>query len=125
MVLKSDKRRLGHLCVKSNGQIFCTVGLSLHIGSQTFDFGAGLHSMVRATSEKIKSKRGHRVKFFGFMAEMKMMGATEMGMKRKSDQEERKLSTSTTSTRKGNDNIVGRSNIHSLGNKTYNNKSWR
>ena len=85
LVLKSDKRRLGHLCVKSNGQIFCTIGLSLHIGSQTFDFGAGLHSMVRATSEKIKSKRGHRVKFFGFMAEMKMMGATEMGMKRKSD----------------------------------------
>ena len=81
--------------------------------------------MVRATSEKSKSKRGHRVKFFGFMSEMKMMSTTEMGMKRKSKQEERKLSTSTTSTRRGNDNVGGRSNIHSLGNKTCNNKSWR
>ena len=126
MVLKSDKRRLGHLCVKSNGQIFCTVGLSLHIGSQAFDFGAGLHSFDRGISEKIKSKRGHRVKCLGFMAEMKMVGATEMGLKRKSEGEERMLNTSTTRPRKDNDKFVGRSNSHSLDNKMYNNnKSWR
>ena len=124
-MLKSDKSRLGHLCVKSNGQIFCTVGLSLHIGSQTFDFGAGLHSMVRATSEKSPSKRGHRVKFFGLMSEREKIGATEMRMKRWSKQEGRKLSTNTTSKHSGNDNAGGRSNIHSLGNKTCKNKSWR
>jgi hypothetical protein len=98
----------------------------LHIGSQAFDFGAGLHSFDRGISEKNKSKRGHSVRCVGFMTEMKMVYATEMGLKKKSEGEERKPNTSTTRPHKDNDKFVGRSNSHSLGKQmNNNNNSWR
>jgi hypothetical protein len=81
--------------------------------------------VVSATNEKSPSKRGHRVKFFGLMSEREKIGATEMCMKRWSEQEGRKLSTNTTSKHRGSDNAGGRSNIHSTGNKMCSNNSWR
>ena len=89
MVEKSLKRRLGHLCVKSNGQILGTVGLVLHIGSHSFGFWAGLHSEVRATNEKMPSRSGQSVRFFGLMAVSDMMelDATDKRMKRVGKQE--------------------------------------
>ena len=65
--------KMGHLCVKSNGQILGTVGLVLHIGSHSFGFWAGLHSEVRATNEKMPKMSGQRVRFFGLMAVSEMM----------------------------------------------------
>ena len=89
LVEKSLKRRLGHLCVKSNGQILGTVGLVLHIGSHSFGFWAGLHSELRATNEKSPNRSGQSVRFFGLMSvsEMMELGATEMRMKRVGKQE--------------------------------------
>ena len=52
--------------------------------------------------------------------------ATEMGLKKKSEGEERKLNTSTTRPHKDNDKLVGRSSSHSLGKQmNNNNNSWR
>ena len=123
LVEKSLKSRLGHLCVKSNGQILGTVGLVLHIGSHTLGFWAGLHSVVSATNEKSPSRSGHSVRFFGLMSVSEMMGATEMRMKRDGKQEGRNLSTNTNNTHNGSGN--SRSNSHSKDNKMCSSNAWR
>ena len=75
--------------VKSNGHIFATDGFDAHIGSHSFGFWAGLHSEVRATNEKMPSRSGQSVRFFGLMAVSDMMelDATDKRMKRVGKQE--------------------------------------
>ena len=123
LVEKSLKSRLGHLCVKSNGQILGTVGLVLHIGSHTLGFWAGLHSVVRATNEKSPSRSGQSVRFFGLMSVSEMMGATEMRMKRDGKQEGRSFSTNTNNTHNGSGN--SRSTSHSKDNRRCSSNALR
>ena len=59
--------------VKSNGHTFATDGFDAHIGLYLSDFWAGLHSEVRATSEKTPNMSGQRVRFLGLMAVNVMM----------------------------------------------------
>ena len=64
---KSLSIRLGHLCVRSSGHILATLGLSLHIGSQSFAFFTGLQPSVNAAKEKTASSRGHNASFLGLI----------------------------------------------------------
>ena len=60
---------MGHLCVKSSGQIFATLGFDAHIGSHFSGLFAGLHSEERAMSEKMPKMSGQRVRLRGLMAD--------------------------------------------------------
>jgi hypothetical protein len=69
---KSERRRLGHLCVKSSWQTFATLGFDEHIGSHLSGFFAGLHSEDRAMSEKMPKMSGQRVRLRGFISDSEM-----------------------------------------------------
>ena len=80
---------MGHLCVKSTGQIFATLGFDAHIGSHFSGFFAGLHSEDRAMSEKMPKMSGQRVRLPGLMADSVMteLVVTAKYMKRGGEQE--------------------------------------
>ena len=70
---KSLNISCGHLRVKSKGHTFATDGFDAQTGLYFSDFCAGLHSELRATSEKTPSRSGQRDRFFGLMAVNWMM----------------------------------------------------
>ena len=89
-MLKSLSIRLGHLCVRSSGHILATLGLSLHIGSQSFAFFAGLQPSVNAAKEKTASSRGHNASLLGFIlsSEITVFQATDKCMEQGGEVEE-------------------------------------
>ena len=67
-----------------------TLGLSLHIGSQSFAFFAGLQPSVNAAKEKTASSRGHNASFLGFIlsSEITVFQATDKCMEQGGEVEE-------------------------------------
>ena len=102
---------MGHLCVKSSGQIFATLGFDEHIGSHFSGFFAGLHSEDRAMSEKMPKMSGQRVRPRSFMPDSKIteLVVTAKYMKRGGARGTGVSSSSTSNTCSGS----SRSSSHS------------
>ena len=66
--------------MRDNGQTLGTLGLEEHIGFHFSEGLAGLHPVVKATSEKINRVSGHKVglgDFIGDMVNIKIRSAAK------------------------------------------------